>query len=99
VRSQFPLLKHYGDAERRITRPIASTVVVAVNGVVRANGWTLAELGVLSFTIPPAAGAKVTAGYRFDVPVRFEEDALEVSLVSYRAGELRSVPLIEVREG
>ncbi len=99
VRTQFPLIKHYGEAERRITRPVAGTVLVAVNGVAQSTGWTLADFGVVSFALPPASGAVVTAGFRFDVPVRFEEDSLDISLASYRAGEARSVPLIEVREG
>jgi uncharacterized protein (TIGR02217 family) len=99
VRAQFPLLKHYGEAQRRITRPVAGALLVAVNGVAQASGWSLSDYGVVSFAIPPAPGATVTAGYRFDVPVRFEEDMLDISLASYRAGDLRSVPLVEVREG
>jgi hypothetical protein len=31
--------------------------------------------------------------------VRFAEDAIEASLVGWRAGEMPSAPLIEVREG
>jgi uncharacterized protein (TIGR02217 family) len=99
VRVQFPLIKHYGQASRRITRPVANSVLVAINGVNKATGWTVSEFGIVSFASPPAAGAPVTAGYRFDVPVRFEDDNLDVSLASYRAGEMRTVPLIEVREG
>jgi uncharacterized protein (TIGR02217 family) len=99
VRTQFPLLKTYGSAQRRITRPIAGSVLVAVGGVVQTSGWSLSDFGVVSFVSPPAANAVITAGYQFDVPVRFENDALEMSLASHRAGELASVPLIEVREG
>ena len=41
----------------------------------------------------------IAAGFRFDVPVRFAEDSLEVSRASFAAGEAVSVPLIEIREG
>jgi uncharacterized protein (TIGR02217 family) len=99
VRTQFPLVKHYGDAQRRITRPVVASLLVAVNGITQSTGWSLADSGVLSFAMPPAAGDSVTAGFHFDVTVRFEDDALDISLSSYRAGELRSVPLVEVREG
>jgi uncharacterized protein (TIGR02217 family) len=99
VQVQFPLIKHYGDAVRRITRPAAGSVQVAVNGALQLSGWTLSDHGMISFAAPPAAGSVVSAGFQFEVPVRFEEDALEISLASYRAGELRSVGLIEVREG
>ena len=44
------------------------------------------------------AGAPITACYLFDVPVRFAEDRLDVSGVSFAAGEAPSVALIEIRE-
>jgi uncharacterized protein (TIGR02217 family) len=98
VRTEFALVKHYGGQERRITRPVAGSVRVAVAGVERATGWTLAPLGLVRFDEPPADGAEVEAGYRFDVPVRFAEDRLAVSRATFEAGEIPSVPLIEVRE-
>jgi uncharacterized protein (TIGR02217 family) len=99
VRTEFALLKHYGAQERRITRPVAGSVRVSVGGVERVSGWTLGPLGTLSFDEPPAAGAAVRAGFRFDVPVRFAEDRLSVGRATFEAGEIASVPLIEVREG
>lgn len=98
VRTQFPLVKTYGDQERRITRPVAGSVRVSVGGVERMSGWTLGLSGTVSFEDAPAAGAPVRAGFRFDVPVRFEQDRLSVSRATFEAGEAASVPLIEVRE-
>jgi uncharacterized protein (TIGR02217 family) len=98
VRTEFPLVKHYGGQERRITRPVTGSVRVTVGGDERIGGWTLAEKGMVSFDTPPAAGAEVRAGFRFDVPVRFAEDRLVVSRATFAAGEVPSVPLIEVRE-
>jgi uncharacterized protein (TIGR02217 family) len=99
TRTDFALVKHYGGQERRITRPVAGTVRVSVAGVERAGGWTLGPLGTVSFEEAPPAGAEVRAGFRFDVPVRFAEDRLSVSRATFEAGEIPSVPLIEVREG
>ncbi|MBX3562455.1 MAG: DUF2460 domain-containing protein [Sphingomonas sp.] len=98
ARTDFALIKHYGGQERRITRPVAGSVRVAVDGVERMSGWALGEGGVVSFAEPPADGAAVTAGFRFDVPVRFAEDRLSVSRATFAAGEIPSVPLIEIRE-
>ncbi|MDB5714264.1 MAG: hypothetical protein JWO15_1661 [Sphingomonadales bacterium] len=102
VRTSFPLVKTYGtgaDPEmRRITRPVAVSVLVAVAGVAKVSGWVLAAGGVILFDVAPVAGAVVTAGYRFDVPVRFAEDRLEVSAARWLAGEVASVGLLEVRE-
>lgn len=96
--TEFALVKHYEDQERRITRPVSGSVRIAVDGVERLTGWTLGAGGVVSFDDPPADGAAVTAGFRFDVPVRFAEDRLNVSRATFLAGEAASVPLIEVRE-
>ena len=99
ARVRFALVKQYGGGEeRRITRPVAGSVVVAVGGVARVTGWTVEAGGTLLFDVAPAAGAAVTAGYLFDVPVRFAEDRLEINRTSFLAGAAPSVPLIEVRE-
>ena len=103
VRTRFELVKRYGEGDdvqmRRITRPEAETVRVAVGAVEAASGWAVVAFGVVEFEVAPGAGAEVTAGFRFDVPVRFAEDRLDVSLATFRAGEMPSVPLVEVREG
>jgi uncharacterized protein (TIGR02217 family) len=98
VRTEFVLAKHYGAQERRITRPVAGSVRVSVAGVERVSGWMLAPGGRVLFDAAPAAGAEVQAGFRFDVPVRFAEDRLAVSRATFEAGEIASVPLIELRE-
>jgi len=95
----FPLVKTYGTGEqRRITRPVAGSILVAVSGVEQSTGWSLEPLGQIVFASPPAAGATITAGFLFDVPVRFADDKLEVHRASFLAGEAPSVPLIEIRE-
>ncbi len=98
ARTDFDLIKNYDGQVRRITRPASGTVRVAVDGIEQSSGWLLHEKGVVSFAEPPAEGAVVTAGFRFDVPVRFAEDRLEVNRATFLAGEAASVPLIEIRE-
>jgi len=101
IRSAFPLVKRYGSGEdaqvRRITRPLAQTVQVSIDGT-GSTGWTLADGGVVSFAVAPPPGATVRAGFLFDVPVRFAEDRLDVSGAAFAAGEAPSVPIVEVRE-
>lgn len=99
VRDSFELIKSYGGGEiRRVTRPVSGSVRVAVDGTELLSGWTLEALGKVQFASPPAAGAAITAGYLFDVPVRFAEDRIEVNRSTFLAGEAPSVPLIEIRE-
>jgi uncharacterized protein (TIGR02217 family) len=104
--ASFQLVKTYGGAflpyTRRITKPVAATVLVAVDAVAQAAGadFTLdGATGIVTF-LPgriPAAGAAVTAGFEFDVPVRFDTDRLDISLAAFTAGEAPSVPIIEIR--
>jgi uncharacterized protein (TIGR02217 family) len=98
ARTAFPLIKRYGGQVRRITRPVAGSVRVSVDGAAVETGWTLGPKGMVEFDHPPADGAEVRAGYRFDVPVRFAEDRLSLNRATFLAGEAMSVPLIEIRE-
>jgi uncharacterized protein (TIGR02217 family) len=100
--THFPLIKHYGAGPepevRLITRPVAVSLLVAVNGVT-TSAWTLDAAGAINFTTAPPSGQAVTAGFLFDVPVRFAEDKLTVDVNNFQAGEVPSVPLVEIREG
>ncbi|MFN4101663.1 MAG: TIGR02217 family protein, partial [Pararhodobacter sp.] len=72
-RTAFPLVKHYGSWARRIWKPVAGSLRVAVGGT--EVGFTAdAATGVITLAEPAADGAAVTAGFRFDCPVRFDTD-------------------------
>jgi uncharacterized protein (TIGR02217 family) len=100
VRTEFPLVKNYGTSPdiqmRRISHPRAESLVVAVNGTVQSN-WTLGEGGRVVFTTAPAADTIITAGYQFDVPVRFADDRLDSAFATYGAGNLAQVTLVEIK--
>ena len=83
---------------RIITRPVAGTIRVAADGVEMSSGWSHAGLGVIAFEDAPAEGVLLTAGFRFDVPVRFAEDRIDINRATFAAGEAPSVPLVEIRE-
>jgi uncharacterized protein (TIGR02217 family) len=103
TQAAFQLVKHYGapsrDYVRNITAPVAGSVLVAVNGVSTLAFVVDANTGVVTFNAGsiPGAGVAVTAGYEFDVPVRFDTDAITVNLSHFEAGEIPEIPLIEVR--
>ena len=103
VRTRFDLIKLYGEGEdaleRRVRKPVAGTVRVAVAGVeLDAGEFTVdAATGEVTLAVAPPVGAVVTAGFEFDVPVRFDADRIEVTLESFEAGRMAAVPLIEVR--
>jgi len=79
VLTQFQLIKRYqpnGDTQDRIiTKPVAGTVQIYVNGVAQDNGWTVnTTTGIVTFAGAPANGAVLRAGFEFDVHVRFTGD-------------------------
>ena len=98
----FQLVKAYTSGAqtwtRTITKPVAGSVSVALDGIVHASGWSLdITTGLVSFTAPPNIGTNITAGFEFDVPVRFDTDQLDVTHDIERLGSITSIPLIEVR--
>lgn len=104
--AQFQLVKRYGsglrDYERAITKPVAGTVKVAVDGMVQTEGIDFTvdvAAGVVTFLAGdlPGNGAVVTAGFEFDVPARFDTDHLAINLASFRAGDIPDIAIIELR--
>lgn len=100
-RTGFQLTKRYGASFdpyfRPITRPVAGSVRVAVSGIELMTGWSVdLATGLVGFSVPPANGAAVTAGFLFDVPVRFDTDRLDVELTSFDGAEAPSIPLVEI---
>ncbi len=94
---RFALARHYGGQSRRITWPVAGSVSVKVAGLA-VTGFALEPGGWLLFDTAPTKGAAIAASFIFDVPVRFAEDRLSVTLAGFRAGAAASIPLVEVRE-
>ncbi|KRA55777.1 DUF2460 domain-containing protein [Devosia sp. Root635] len=100
-RTAFQLSKRYGAAFdpylRPITRPVSGSVKVAVAGVELGSGWAVdVTTGVVTFAAAPDDGAEVTAGFLFDVPVRFDTDRLDVELTSFDGAEAPAIPLVEI---
>ena len=98
----FQLSKSYVSGGQSYLRPIAKPVNgsarIAVDGDELTEGWQAdPATGQVTFETAPADGAEVTAGFAFDVPVRFDVDRLTVSIASFKAGEVPSVPVVEVR--
>lgn len=100
----FQLTKTYvsGPATyaRPIRKPVAGSVKVASDGVALTEGvhYDLdLSAGEIAFAAAPGAGVAVTAGFEFHVPARFDTDRIEVSLTSFEAGSIPSIPVIEVR--
>jgi uncharacterized protein (TIGR02217 family) len=104
--ASFQLTKTYGGLHapyaRPIAKPVAGSIRVAVNGEEKEEGVhfdsdDMTGLVVFRAGNIPAEGLLVTAGFLFDVPVRFDTDFLEVDLAAFAAGEIPSIPVVEIR--
>lgn len=100
--TEYQLVKNYGGPagepqQRRITRPDPDSLQIAIGGQL-TGGWSLGSMGTVLFDSPPEEGSHITAGFLFDVPVRFASDQLTVSHATFLAGDIPEVLLVEVRE-
>src|SRR5262245_58006128 len=102
----FQLTKTYGSAfnpwARALKKPVAGTVLIAVAGITQAPGtaYTIDHAtGLVAFQPGhiPSTGQTITAGFEFDVPVRFDTDRLEINLQGFRHGAIPSIPIVEIR--
>ena len=104
VSSAFALRKTYRSGEetyaRPIRKPVQGSVLVAVGHDAKVEGLEFTvdtTTGIVTFDVPPPKGALVTAGFEFDVPVRFDIDRIHVSMASFQAGDVPTVPVVEIR--
>lgn len=102
----FQLIKKYTSGAysytRTIQKPVSGTVLVAVNGVAKTETthYTVNYVtGVITFTAGniPAAAQQVTAGFEFDVPVRFDQENLDINLSNFKMGQVDAITVIEIK--
>lgn len=101
----FQLVKAYASGPARylrpIRKPVRGSVLIGLGGEEQREGVEYEvdyTTGVINFATPPGQGGEITAGFEFDVPVRFGTDRIAVSVASFHAGEVPQVPVIEVRQ-
>lgn len=97
----FQLVKNYSSSsvthQREIRKPVEGTVVIGVAGVQSSSGWSVdTTTGIVTFVTAPAGGAVITAGYQFDIPVRFDTDQLKV-VTEDKSLVRTEIPIIEIR--
>jgi uncharacterized protein (TIGR02217 family) len=95
--------------DREVTKPLASGWVVLVNSisqtVVYDTAPASAEVAInsltgvitLGATHAATSGEDVTVTGEFDVPVRFDTDALDVNVETFDAGSMPQLTIVEVK--
>ncbi len=104
VTGAYQLIKTYRSGAhsyaRPITKPVLGTVRIGLGGDEQQEGIHYevdTTTGMIRFAHPPNDGVVITAGYEFDVPVRFDTDRIHTSMASFQAGDAPNVPVVEIR--
>ena len=104
VTTEFQINKTYRSGAQSYTRPISKlvlgTILVGIQNDVLTETvhYTVdIDTGLVSFAVAPDEGAEISAGFEFDVPVRFDTDRIQTSVASFQAGDVPNVPIVEVR--
>ena len=101
--SVFQPTKAYASGQTVYRRPISKIVSETFRLAVDEKELPFtdydinAEDGMIHLKNAPINGVKVTAGYEFDVPTRFDTDSITCSASSFQAGDLPNIPIIELR--
>ncbi|MEM9434923.1 MAG: DUF2460 domain-containing protein [Pseudomonadota bacterium] len=104
TRQEFQLIKTYRSGTqayaRPVDKPVLGTVFLGFDGIILQEtiDWTIdLNTGFVTFLEAPDIGVEITAGFEFDVPVRFDTATIQTSVASFQAGDIPSVPVVEVR--
>jgi len=98
----FQLQKVYSAASnpwtRTITKPVSGTLVVrdGTGSLTEGVDYTVDySTGIVTFGSAPSGTP--TAGFEFDVPVRFQDEDLEINVALFDVGSVPAINLLEVR--
>ncbi|UAB90049.1 DUF2460 domain-containing protein [Ruegeria sp. SCSIO 43209] len=102
--TDFQLVKTYSSGGfsyvRPILKPVLGTVTLGLDQDAQREGVDFEvdlATGRVMFSAPPPEQVEITAGFEFDVPVRFDTDKIQTSVASFQAGDVPNVPVVEVR--
>lgn len=107
--TQFQLVKFYEPASlytraRNITLPRSGTVVLALDGVAQTEGTDFSvnyTTGIVTLASAPATGVSITAGFEFDVLVRWDagvDEFLGLEVRDFDHVDLPDLDAVEVRD-
>jgi uncharacterized protein (TIGR02217 family) len=81
---------------RKITKPVAGTVVIKKNGATLAGCTVDTTTGVVTLPAAAQAGEAYTWSGQFDVPVRFDTDEMRFTAEDALVRSWEAIPLVEL---
>ena len=104
VQKNFQLIKRYGDEEtgyvRQIQKPVVGSLKLAIDNqpILETQynvNWTNGSIEFNADSIP-SSSSPITAGFEFDIPVRFDSDEISINLTHFEVGDIPTIPLMEL---
>lgn len=98
---EFQLIKAYRVSDniiyyRKITKPVISTVRVFINDIESKDFNIDLTTGLITLNTAPEIDSTIKASFEFDVPVRFENDIMEITMNSINSGNVKEIILTEI---
>lgn len=98
---EFQLIKAYRISDnivyyRKITKPVISTVRVFINDIENKDFNIDLTTGLITLNTVPEIDSTIKASFEFDVPVRFENDIMEITMNSINSGNVKEIILTEI---
>lgn len=95
----FQLIKTYNINNqlqiRKITKPKQVNVFINNQSVVENININYNN-GIITFDTPPEKDSIITASFEFYVPVRFDNDKIEIIMKNEKVGEIKDLKIIEL---
>jgi uncharacterized protein (TIGR02217 family) len=85
---------------RDISKPAQGTVKVFLN-YLECNHLLQSidhTKGLVTFASPPSEGSIITVNCEFDIPVRFKDDCLNITMLGKNSYEIKDLELIEIKD-
>ena len=95
----FQLIKTYNINNKLQTRKITKPKQVNIftnNQDITTNISINYENGIITFNTPPEKDTIISASFEFYVPVRFDNDKIEIVMKNEKVGEIKDLKIVEL---
>ena len=97
--TEFQLMKTYNINNkiqiRKITKPANISIFINQQNITQNININYNN-GIITFNTPPEKDAIITATFDFYVPVRFDNDKIEIIMKNEKVGEIKDLKIVEL---
>jgi len=83
--------------DRIIKKPVAGSISVYVDGILDGTATVDITTGIITFPVAPVLNSIITADFEFDVPARFGNDSMNITLDFALISTWSNITVLEIR--